>query len=94
MTTTSLKLHDELKQRAVAVAQNQGVTPHAFMVQAIEMATQAAEQRSSFLADAKAAHENFLATGKCYDGDEFCAYIKARVAGKKVSKPRLKSWRS
>lgn len=60
----------------------------------MDMATQAAEQRSSFLADAKAAHEQFLATGKCYDGDEFCAYIKARAAGKKVSKPRLKSWRS
>jgi predicted transcriptional regulator len=94
MSTTSLKLHEELKQRAATVAQNQGVSPHAFMVQAIEMATQAAEQRSGFLADAKAAHEQFLATGKCYDGDEFCAYIKARAAGKKVTKPRLKSWRS
>lgn len=94
MSTTSLKLHDKLKERAVAVAQNQGVSPHAFMVQAIEMATLAAEQRSSFLADAKAAHEQFLSTGKCYDGDEFCAYIKARAAGKKVGKPRLKSWRS
>lgn len=94
MSTTSLKLHDEIKQRAVAVAQNQGVTLHAFMVQAIEMATQAAEQRSSFLVSAKGAHEKMLATGKGYDGDEFHAYIKARVAGKKVSKPRLKSWRS
>jgi predicted transcriptional regulator len=94
MTTTTLKLRDELKQRTAAVAQSQGVSPHAFMVHAIEMATRAAEQRSSFLAEAKAAHEHFLATGRYYDGDEFCAYIKARVAGKKVSKPRLKSWRS
>lgn len=94
MSTTSLKLHNEIKQRAIAVAQHQGVTPHAFMVQAIEMAIQAAEQRSSFLVDAKAAHERFLATGKCYDGDEFCTYIKARAAGKSVSKPILKSWQS
>lgn len=94
MSTTSLKLHDALKQRAAAVAQHHGMTPHAFMVQAIEIATRAAEQRSGFLADAKAAHENFLATGKGYDGDAFGHYIKARVAGKKTSKPRLKSWRS
>lgn len=92
MSTTSLKLHDELKQRAVAIAHKQGITPHAFMVQAIEQAIQAAEQRSSFLADAKAAHERFLATGRCYDADEFGAYIKARVAGQKTKKPRLQSW--
>lgn len=93
MSTTSLKLHDELKQRAVAVAQNQGVSPHAFMVQAIEMATQAAEQRADFVAAALAAREKVLTTGKGYDADEVHAYIKARLDGKKVAKPRAKSWR-
>jgi len=38
MSTTSLKLSDELKQRAVAAAEQKGVSPHAFMVQAIEQA--------------------------------------------------------
>lgn len=93
MSTTSLKLHDELKQRAVAVAQNQGVSPHAFMVQAIEMATQAAEQRADFVAAALAAREKVLTTGKGYDADEVHAYIEARLDGKKVAKPRAKSWR-
>ncbi len=93
MSTTSLKLHDELKQRATAVAQNQGVSPHAFMVQAIEMATQVAEQRADFVAEALAAREKVLATGKGYDADEVHAYIKARLDGKKAAKPRAKSWR-
>ena len=93
MSTTTLKLHDELKQRAVAVAQHQGVSPHAFMVQAIEMATQAAEQRAEFVTAALAARETVLATGKGYDADEVHAYIKARLDGEKVAKPRAKSWR-
>ncbi len=93
MSTTSLKLHDELKQRAAAVAHNQGVSPHAFMVQAIEMATQAAEQRTDFVAAALAAREKVLTTGKGYDADEVHAYIKARLDGKKAVKPRAKSWR-
>lgn len=33
MSTTSLKLSDDLKQRAVAAAEKIGVSPHAFMVQ-------------------------------------------------------------
>ena len=31
MATTSLKLSDELKQRAIAAAEKKGVSPHAFM---------------------------------------------------------------
>jgi predicted transcriptional regulator len=94
MSTTSLKLPDELKQRAVSAAQNQGVSPHAFMVRAIEQAATCAERRASFMADAHAAREKMLATGKGYAADEVHAYLKARIAGKKSAKPKAKSWRS
>jgi predicted transcriptional regulator len=92
-TTTSLKLPDELKQRAVAAAQNQGVSPHAFMVHAIEQAATAAEQRAGFVAEAQAAREQMLKTGKGYDADEVHAYLKARIAGRKSAKPKAGSWR-
>ncbi len=49
MSTTTLKLPDELKRKAVAAAQDSGVTPHAFMVEAIRQATEAAEQRKQFV---------------------------------------------
>ena len=45
MSTTSLKLPDDLKERAAAAAKIQGITPHAFMVEAIRMAATAAENR-------------------------------------------------
>lgn len=94
MSTTSLKLPDELKQRAVAAAERQGVSPHAFMVEAIAQAATAAEHRAAFLAEARAARDGMLKTGKGYDADEVHAFLKARIAGKKPAKPKTKSWRS
>ena len=93
MSTTSLKLSDELKRRAVAAAEMKGVSPHAFMVAAIEQAATAAEQRAGFVGEAQAAREQMLRTGKGYDAGEVHAYLKARIAGKKVVKPKAGSWR-
>lgn len=92
MPTTSLKLSDELKQRAVAAAEKSGVSPHAFMVRAIEQAATAAEQRAAFVAEAQAARDQMLTTGKGYDATEVHAYLKSRIAGNKTAKPRAKSW--
>lgn len=93
MSTTSLKLTDELKQRAAAAAQDQGVTPHAFMVAAIESATTAAERRAGFVADALAARTAMLESGQGYEADEVHAYLRSRVAGKKSPRPKAKPWR-
>jgi len=93
MSTTSLKLPDELKRRAAEAAQKQGMSPHAFMVNAIEQAATRAELRASFLADAQLARAEMLKTGKGYDADAVHAYLQARVAGKKPAKPKAGPWR-
>ncbi len=103
MTTTSLKLSNELKQRAAAVAQELGMTPHAFMVDAIRKASEAAEKRAAFVAQAQAARDTMLKTGLGFDADEVHAYLRKRVAaatapdtkksGKNVA-PKAKPWRA
>lgn len=93
MSTTSLKLPDELKQRAVAAAARIGVSPHAFMVHAIEQAAGAAERRTDFLGEAQAAREQMLRTGKGYDAGDVHAWLKARIAGKRRAQPKAVSWR-
>jgi len=94
MSTTSLKLSDELKQRTVAAAEKKGMSPHAFMVHAIEQAATAAERRASFVTEARSAREQMLRTGKGYDANEVHAYLKARIAGNKSAKPKAISWQS
>ena len=93
MSTTSLKLPDELKQRAVSAAHLQGVSTHAFMVNAIEQAAAMAECRASFIADAHAARKEMLEADEGYGFDEVNTYIQARIAGKKTTKPKAISWR-
>ena len=94
MATTSLKLSDELKQRAIAAAEKKGVSPHAFMVQAIERAATAAESLASFISEAQAAREKMLSTGKGFNANEVHAYLKARIAGNNPAKPKARSWQS
>ena len=92
MSTTSLKLPDELKQRAAKAAHDLGVSPHVFMVSAIEQAARSTEQRLQFIAQAKAAREEMIDTGKGLDADEVYAFLNAKVSGQKVAKPKARSW--
>lgn len=94
MATTSLKLSDDLKQRAIGAAEKQGISPHAFMVQAIEQAATAAELRASFVADALTARERMLAGGTGYAAEDVHRYLKARIEGKPVARPKAKSWQA
>lgn len=94
MATTSLKLPDELKQRTIAAAEQQGVSPHAFMLSAIEQAASASELRQRFISDALSARDQMLKTGKGYDADDVRSYIQARIAGQNPQRPPLKKWRT
>lgn len=94
MSTTSLKLSDDLKQRAAAAAHELGMSPHAFMVSAIEQAANAAERRIRFITEAKAVREEMLETGQGLDADEVHAFLNAKLSGKKVSAPKARSWRT
>lgn len=102
MTTTSLKLSDDLKKRAAAVAQDLGMTPHAFMVDAIRKASDAAEKHAEFVAQAKAARKKMLKTGLGFEAEAVHSYLRERVAAatvpvpKKTSEivaPKAKPWR-
>lgn len=93
MTTTSLKLPDELKQRAASAAQELGVSPHAFMVDAIRQAAQAVEQRSSFVAQAREARTEMLQEGVGHDADDVRAYLRRRLKDGQTSRPAKTPWR-
>ena len=94
MTTTSLKLPEDVKRLAVAAAKQQGVTTHAFMVDAIRAAATNAERRAQFVEDAVASRNEALKSGKGHAAKDVHAYLRAKVQGKSVPKPRAKSWRA
>lgn len=93
MATTSLKLPDDLKARAQAAAENQGVSPHAFMVLAIEHATKSAELRADFIADALAARKHVQETGIAYAAEDVHEYIRAKIRGENPTRPKPIPWK-
>lgn len=93
MATTSLKLSDELKQRAASAAEELGVSPHAFMVDAIRQATHSIEQRSSFVAQAREARTEMLQQGLGHDSDDVRSYLRQRLTDGQASRPAKKPWR-
>jgi predicted transcriptional regulator len=94
MSTTSLKLPDDVKDRAVAAAKRRGVTPHAFMVEAIRSAATAAERRAEFVSQAVSARKSMKKSGTGYRATEVHAYLRARARGESAPKPKAKPWRS
>ena len=94
MPTTSLKLPEDVKQLAATAAKQQGVTLHAFMVDAIRSAAASAERRAQFVADAIASREEAIKSGKGYAAEDVHSYLRARAQGKSATKPRAKSWRA
>lgn len=94
MATTSLKLPDDVKERAVAAAKRCGVTPHAFMVEAIRSAASAAERRAEFVSEAVSARKTMNKSGMGLRAADVGSYLRNRARGKAAPKPKARPWRS
>ena len=87
MSTTTIRIEDQLKARVAAAAERAGKTAHAYILDAIARTVEQAELDDEFhrLADKRWA--NILATGKTVSWDEARAYLEARARGESPRKP-------
>jgi predicted transcriptional regulator len=88
MSTTTLKLPDELKERIAAAAADAGKSPHAFMVEALAAQTALAERRRVFVAAAHAAAQEVAQYGLVHDADEVFGYLQDKLKSKRARRPR------
>lgn len=93
MVTTSLKLPDDVKQLVAEAASRQGITPHAFMVDAVATAAMDARKRAEFVADAVAARQQALRTGHGYAAKGVHVWLHAKANGRTAHKPGATKWR-
>ncbi len=87
MTTTTIRLPEELKARVAAAAGRAGTTPHNFILEAIAEKTEQAERRADFDAVAEERYARIVESGKTIPWDEMRAYLEGRIAGKVVKRP-------
>ena len=70
------------------LAMSAGKTPHAWMVEALEVQTALAERRREFVASAHAAEQEVAKYGLVYEADAVFTYIENKVAGNKPKRPK------
>ena len=87
MSTTTIRIEDELKARVAASAARSGKTPHAFIVDAIAQTVAQAELDEQFHQVADERWAKLLETGKSVPWEEAKAYLQARAAGERPRRP-------
>ena len=87
MSTTTIRLPEDLKARVAAAAERAGTTPHNFILQAIAEKAEAEERRSDFHRVAEARYGRIAESGQTIPWHEMRAYLQARVSGKTVRRP-------
>ncbi len=87
MSTTTIRLPDDLKARVSAAAKRAGTTAHSFILEAIAEKTARDESRADFAAEAEGRYANIIATGKTIPWSEMREYLKARMAGQNATLP-------
>ena len=87
MSTTTIRIEDDLKARIAAAAQRAGKTAHAFILDAISQTVEQVELDNAFNTLADQRWANIQATGKTVPWEDAKAYLDARANGQPARKP-------
>jgi predicted transcriptional regulator len=87
VSTTTIRLEDDLKVRIAKAAERTGKTAHAFIVDAITQIVEQAELDEEFHRVADTRWAKILATGNTVPWENAKSYFEARSRGERPRKP-------
>lgn len=87
MSTTTIRLPDELKARLEKLAAARGGSMHGFMVEALTQAAEQQERQMSFDAEVQRRWKSMLRTGEYLTLDDLRVYAKALARGEQPKRP-------
>lgn len=87
MSTTTIRLPDELKEQVAEAAKAQGKTPHGYIIEAIAEKAEMDLRRQSFVAEAEARYATIVETGKTIAWSDMKKYLEARIADQPARRP-------
>ena len=87
MSTTTIRIEDDLKTRVTEAAQRAGKTAHAFILDAIAQTVEQVEVDNAFNAIADQRWANIQSTDKTVAWDDAKTYLAARARGEPARKP-------
>lgn len=87
MSTTTIRLSDDLKARVARAAARAGTTSHNFILEAIAEKTEQQDRRDDFHDTADQRLADIAASGQTIPWDAMRAYLLQRMAGKSAAHP-------
>ena len=87
MSTTTIRLPEDLKARVARVAEAAGTTSHNFILEAIAEKAEQAERRSDFHAEAEHRWTEFLETGESIPWEDMRRYLTGRIESEATPRP-------
>jgi len=87
MSTTTIRLPEDLKTRVAAAAKRSGTTAHSFILDAIAEKAEQEERRADFNDIAEQRYARIVASGKTIAWSEMRNYLEHRLAGKTPKRP-------
>ena len=90
MSTTTIRLPEDLKARVAVAAERAGTTAHSFILEAIAEKTDQVERRADFLGVAEKRYADLATSGKAIPWEKMRRYLEDRIAGKPAARPAAK----
>lgn len=87
MSTTTIRLPEDLKARVAAAAKRAGTTTHNFILEAIAKKAEQDDLRADFDTVAEDRYARIVATGKTIPWQEMRGYLEDRLVNKEVKRP-------
>jgi predicted transcriptional regulator len=93
MSTTTIRIEDDMKARIAAAAQRAGKTSHAFIVEAIAQTVEQSELDDEFHRIADERWTKLVETRKTVPWEDAKVYLAARSRGEPARKPTARKLR-
>ena len=90
MSTTTIRLPENLKDRIAHAAERAGKTSHAFILDAIAERLDDEERRNDFHDSAERRYAEIIASGMTIPWSEMRTYLESRLASTKTPRPKAR----
>ena len=88
MSTTTIRLPQDLKKRIARAAERAGTTAHGFILEAIAEKAEQEERRGEFRDEAERRYAGIVSSGKTVPWTEMRRYLERRLTRNKVTRPK------
>ena len=88
MSTTTIRLPQDLKERVARAAERAGTTAHSFMLDAIAEKADQEERRGEFQNTAERRYSEIVASGNTVPWNEMRRYLERRLTSDKIARPK------